>query len=509
MPSDPRSLDPNQLFSNEEGTLAGLIFNPLLDTTPDGEFVPVLTEALPEVSKDALTYVFRLRRETRFSNGEFMTVDDVIYSFERLFDPLVNPNPAPFGCIRGGLAFAEARQKELAAQGTSHPTNRWIEPLTVAGLEAVDRHTLRMRLDRPDLSLLKLLTKQSIIPRISAARPASGARTRPVGTGPFLLTQWTRGARIRLVRNPYYFRADQPGPDEVDVLIGVDHATQAMMFERGELDCLSTLPDPDFIRFRRDSILQPSLRIVRGTTAAFVSLNCELPPFTNRLVRLGLNHAVDREHLTRLLSSRCGPARGPVAESIRGFNQDLPEYAYDPSRARGLLTQAGFTNGFDSTLWVLREQSRDMKMALYLQQCLKDIGCRLALKEVSFPALWDAIGRRRTVPMALFSWQPDFDDPKNPLDLFNADNIRDEGSGNAQFYANPRVQQLLHEADVEQNPARRANLYRQVERQVVEDVPMIFLVQLNTEVAVQPWIKGFVPNRFWPAVRLENCWIER
>ena len=147
-------------------------------------------------------------------------------------------------------------------------------------------------------------------------------------------------------------------------------------------------------------------------------------------------------------------------------------------------------------------------MAFFIQQSLRAVGVTVEVKEVSFSAFWDSISRRGTVPMSVFGWNPDYDDPRNALSVFNADNIHDDGSLNHTFYANARVQQLFREADMELDPTRRFELFREIERQVVQDVPVIFLVHANTEMVIQPWVKGFVPNGFWPTARLEHCWIE-
>ena len=80
---------------------------------------------------------------------------------------------------------------------------------------------------------------------------------------------------------------------------------------------------------------------------------------------------------------------------------------------------------------------------------------------------------------------------------------------NPAFYANPRVQQLFRSAGAEADASRRLDIFRQIEAQVVEDVPRIFLVQLNIEMMSQPWLKGIKPRGFWPPMRLENCWLER
>lgn len=514
--TDPRSLDAAQVFSNEEAMLGFFLFNTLLDPLPEGGFVPVLAESLPTTSPDGLAHTFRLRQGVRFSNGQELTSDDVVYTFERMFDPRNGAaSTAYFRSIVGNLEFEEARKQEAAAsteETARHPRGRWIEPLTVAGLKALDRYTVQIRLSQPDLAFLSILTTPygSIIPRTAAAEAGRGFASRPVGTGPFLLRQWVRGARIRLVRNPHYFRAERPRPDEVDVLVNVDRSTQAMMFERGELDFQHYLPDPDYHRIRRDPHRRQLLQTVTGSTPTYVFLNCELPPLTNRLVRVALNHAVDKQSLVKLLAHRAVPSRGPLPLAVRGFNRDLPEYAYDPAKARALLAEAGVTNGFKATLWTNRDDPRWVRIALYVQQCLHEIGVTVEIKEVSFPALLDGAGRRRSVTMGVADWVSAIDDPKETLDtVLNGNNITDEACLNLAFYANPRVMQLFRDAVAEADAARRLEIYRLIERQIVEDVPWIFLVQFNTEMMCQPWLKGFTARGFWPPARLENCWLER
>lgn len=515
MEADPHSLDPSQIFSNEEAMLGFLMFNTLLESNPDGSLSPVLVESLPTTSHDGRIHTFRLRQGVFFSNGQELTADDVVGSFERFFDPKTEASAtAYFRSIEGSAEFEAARKKEISSPSTAPPGRsvRWIEPQTVSGLRALDRYTMQIRLVVPDLSFLHILTSPSgcIVPRTEVDRAGRRFATQPIGTGRFILKQWTRGVRIRFARNPRYFRAELPGPDAVDVLVNVDRTTQGMMFERGEQDFQHYIADPDFVRINKDSKLQPMLQSVTGSSPTFVVLNCELPPFTNRQVRLAMNHAVNRDALVRLLMNRCVSARGPLPLVVRGFNRNLPEFRYDPPKARALLAEAGLTNGFETTLWTNRDDSRWLKIALFVQQSLREIGVTVNLKEVTYPALLAATSTRKTVPMCVWDWMTPFNDPKETLDsLLNGDKISEEACMNNAFYSNTRVQQFFRDADAELDATRRFAIFQQIEELIVRDAPWIFLVQLNTEMMRQPWLKGFQPRGFWPPARLENCWIER
>ncbi len=507
-----RTLDPARVFLNHEATLARMLFNNLLDRSADGELIPDLAEALPHVSDDGLTYTFRLRRGVRFSNGKELTADDVVFSFERFFDPTTASPTAPyFSGIAGGIEFRQAREQEYQSSGnTNGPSKRWIEPKNVEGLRARDSHTVEIRLNQPDLMFTAILTgpMAAVVPR-SAPEVMSEFGRHPIGTGPFVLQRWVPGLQLHLARNPHYFRENRPYIDAVEVVEPMPAGTQVMMFERSELDLVTELEDSDYLRIRRNSTLASSFRRVEGNQGIYVALNCELPPFTNRLVRIALNHAVDRDRLARALLARAIPSRGVLPMSVRGFNPDLPEYAYNPARAKALLAQAGLSNGFEATMIYPRDGAAWKKAALVLQQDLREIGVRLELKELSYGAVMELSQRRRTTQMTLFDVAATVDDPKDQLDLLlNGDNITDEACQNAAFYSNPSLQMLFRTAAVERNPAERLRLYQDIERRIVEDAPWIFLCHLNAEMLCQSRLKGLTLRGFWPPVRLEGCWIE-
>lgn len=513
---DPRSLDVGKVYSRDEAMLSLLLFDTLIETAPDGGFLPALAEALPTTSSDGRTHTFRLRKDIRFTNGKELDAEDVVFSFTRYFDPgSETANSSYFYSITGGLEFLEARKKEATSPAPpgSSKRARWIEPVTVSGLRALDRHTIEIRLNQPDLAFLHVLTSPpgGIVPRPDPReeQPPPRRGFPPAGTGRFRLEDWVRGVRLRFTRNLGHFRANRPTPEAVEVLVNIDRATQGMMFERGELDFLNYVHDADNPRFRRDPHLRNLLHVVPGALPTFVFLNCELPPFTNRLVRIALNHAIDRESMVRALGHRAQVQRGPLPLTVRGFNQNLPEYPYDPDRARALLTEAGYPNGFETTLWTVRSDAHWARIAQLVQESLRKVGVTTHVREVSFAAMLDASGRRRTIPMGVWNWASAFNDPKETLDsLLNGDNLTDEGCMNPSFYSNPAVQALFRAANGEADASRRTDIYRRIEQQVVADAPWIFLVQINFELAMQPWLKGTQPTGFWPACRIENCWLE-
>ena len=511
--AEPNPLDPSRMGSDEDGILAALVYNTLVDLDTNGNIIPILAESPPIISLDGLTYTFRLRSGVLFSNGRELAAEDFVYSLSRFLDPQ-SVSSFIFRNVRGRAAYVEARKREAASlfRAMHNLEERWIQPVAVEGFRALDRRTFQIQLENADLAFIQQLTYPTMapIPREEVLRQGARFWLRPTGTGPFLIKQWMRGKRFCLERNPHYFLPNQPYLDAVEILPNVEETTRAMMFERSEIDFHCYIADPDFVRFRKDVRLNSLLQQLEGANPVFISLNCQMAPFTNILVRHAMNHAVNKAALVKKLLHRGISARGALPMNIRAFNPNLPEYAYDPALARSLLSQAGFANGFESTLWVGREISSHMKAAQSVQQDLEAVGVKVALKVISFAALAEAAQRPGIVPMGVFYWGGTIDDPKETLDVFFNNNVADQGYGlNAAFYRSDRVQALFQEADVELHPGRRIRLYQEIEEQVVRDAPWIFLCYLNWEVIRQPWLKGFRLGGVWPCTRFENAWIER
>ena len=511
--ADPNSLDPATIVSGEEGTLVCCVFNGLYDLDSDGKVQPMLAEALPEISADALTYTIHLRPGVAFSNGRELTAEDVIYSLERFFDPATaTPEMSYFRGVRGGDAFVNARLKEAASTNKlAANAERWIEPKRVAGLRALNQRTVQIQLDQPNLALTQILAAvfSGIVPREAVALWGNRVGTHPMGTGPFILKEWVRGVRLRFERNPHYFRPGEPYLDAIEVLVNVDWTTQAMMIERGELDVEFLITDPDFLRFGKTQTSQLILESVKGTIPTYATLNCELPPFTNRLVRMAINHAVNKDALARKMRNRAVPARGPLPMNVSGFNPDLPEYAYDPIRARKLLAEAGYPTGFEITLWAANSGVWK-NIAQIVQHDLKAVGVVAHIKEVTWPTLTDNMQRRNNIAIGLTDWGAAINDPKDTLDsLLNGDAITDQACLNWAFYSNKTVQELFRTAAVETDPDRRIQQYQKIEQLIVQDAPWLFLCHRNTDTIRQQWLKGFRPRGFWPILRLETTWIDK
>jgi ABC-type transport system substrate-binding protein len=511
IPSDIHSLDPTTIFSGFEGIVGCMVYRSLLDHDQNENIIPMLAETLPQISADRLTYTFPLRHGVRFSNGREVVANDWVYSFERHLDPRNNSSYTNYYIkITGATAFKEARAKEQAAGAASSRATRTIEPKTVSGLQAIDRYTLQIHLENPDAIFSDVLATpvSFVVPREEVERLGNAFATHPVGCGPFVLAEWAPGVNIRLDRNPNYFRSGEPHLDHVDIAIGPDAATEIMMFERGELDYVPMVSSADYLRLKRSPTLRHCMYPLVGGDVIYISLNCELPPFTDVRVRRAINYAVNKQRILKVMLDRGSVAHGLLTPVNKGYNEKMSPYPYDPDKARALLAEAGYAGGFETQLVVASDTELYMKAALIVQRDLAAVGIKMELKKVQGQALY--VGqKRKTVPMEVWDWAPNFNDPEDSLNsLVNGERITDESCLDTAFYSSDKVNRLFHRGSAEFDPAKRLRIYQRIEEQVFDDAPYVFLIQVDTDELHQPWLKGVKPRAIWPA-RLENAWIDR
>ncbi|MFN7131954.1 MAG: ABC transporter substrate-binding protein [Myxococcales bacterium] len=406
--------------------------------------------------------------------------------------------------------LAEGMADTLAGSGRRV---RKTEPLHVKGLEAVDSHTLRIRLEAPDLSFLHVMAMPFayVVAREQVERWGDDYFQHPIGTGPYVLKSWRRSTRIVYAPNPFYDRSrpDAPRLSGVDVQVGADEILQQMMFERGELDYLAAIPDPDFVRITTSPKWKPYVVSMPTCATRYLSLNTEMEPFTDVRVRQAVCHAVNKERLLKIIKGQGVAAHTVLPPNMMGYDPALRPYDYNPGKARALLAAAGKSSGLTVPLWLSIDDNRNVRIGQAVQQDLAEVGIKVELKAVAGTIFQEAAGRRKNAAFGLNAWYQDYPDPSNFLDvLLNGERITDAHSNNKAFYSNPEVNALLNRAAVETDPEERLKLYRQAERRIMADAPWACLYHPKVYMMRQPWIHGLQPNPVWP-VRYERLWIER
>lgn len=485
---DPMTLDPSTIQTAADTILWPLVYLPLLDITNRTGLVPCAARAW-NTSPDQRIFTLWLRPGVRFSNGREVTAADYVYGLERCLNPAT-------GSIMLGYLKGIRGAKAFSAGETNH----------LPGVRAPAVDTLVIELERGDPTFAYVLASfaGTAVPREEVERLGPAFSVRPVGTGPYMVQKWVRGARLQFTRNPYYQGPEPQHLDGVDILIGGDVTTHQMMFERGELD-LSMPPFPSLRRLKEDLRWRGlwDREILFGTDG--IILNTTVPPLNNRLVRQAINHAINRDLRMHVAQGVYTHAEGVIPPTMRAYNPQLRGYDYDPSKARELLRESGLSLPLRTELWHDPAASAD---AQGFQWDLEQVGIKVELKAVAFGQLMEAQGTRGRVPMGYSGWYVAVPDPVDILGAnFDGRYVTNAVMFNFSYYNNPEVNRLLDLAAPEGIDAKRHALYQQAEELIVRDAPWVFLGHWNLVVLRQPWLKGPLVEPLW-WFRFDRVWIE-
>jgi len=482
---DIPTLDPALGYDTASWQFEEMLFSTLVGYDDDGRLQPEVATQW-EVSPDGRTYTFTLREDVRFSNGRPVTAADFRFAIARVLRPGTRSPGAEFFRGIDGAAACNDAACELAGVDTSTPG------------------TLRIRLTAFDPLFLHKLAMPfaAAVPAEEVARWGDDFARHPVGSGPFVLREWYTGQRLELAPNPHYWEAGVPRLGGIVQQVGVNEQLEWLKYEAGEVD-VTGIPPAEFPRVMADPAYRDLVRRETTLRTNYLGMNCRRPPFDDRRVRQAMNHAVDKDKLLRLINRRGVEARGVLPPRMPGYDPALRGYAFDPARARALLAEAGYPEGFTTTLWV-RVDDTTLRLAQSVQQDLAEIGVTLQIKSLAWGPFLEAVRANRDVPMFLLGWEADFPDPSNFLDvLFHSHSI---GTNNNTGYANPELDALVDAAARTVDQQERFALLRRAEQVVVADAPWVFLFHPSSFRLLNARVRDYRMHPFRPE-RLDRVWL--
>lgn len=494
---ESESGDPRQTTSDY--LLAMNIFDTLFftESTADGgsELNPGLAESY-EISEDGKTYSFKLREGVKYTNGEELTSDDVLYTVDSMLDPERNTLNSTW------MDMVAGAQDVLSGDAT-----------TVEGKGVIihDDYNFDIVLNESYAPFLATLTTPawSILNReaCDAADEAGGGKTGTffgtnpeytIGSGPFVLKEWTLNDHIYLEANKDYWRG-APKIDGVLIKVVTDPETEKMMFDQGQTDIFDLDNAPHLIPEYtgsddwKDHIVP---KLTFGVT--FIVLNEKIEPLNNAKVRQALQMAVDRQTIIDTLYQGAGvPAKGIYPETMlcgsqNCYNADLPEMKYDPEAAKALLAEAGYPDGFDMTISMTTTESKSTKdLVQVLQDQFAQIGVNVTIDQIDRASYYD-IRATGDLPSHVATWWGDFNDPDNFVYTFFSTEATVARSFNYQNKeAIARVEAARHIVD----ETERTQEYIDLEKTIIQDdaawVPLFTSEKIRV---VQPRVKGFIPQ---------------
>lgn len=434
-----------------------------------------------ELTDGGTTYRFWLRPGITYSTGQPIVAADFKFALERA----LTTADSPFGPFLTDVVGAEA-----VVGGQTRDC---------AGIEAVSDDELVVRLTRPAPAFLYILAMKFTAPLRADHLAATGTqmRSRPLASGPYELVTWDEGTRLVLRKNPRYWDPARGHLAQIEMLENVQRDTQFLMFERGDLDVLYRPSAPDYVWITSQPAWQPYLHRSAPMVAQGSRMNVTTKPFDDRRVRQALNYAVNKDHQIKLLNGTAIASHGLLAPGMAGRDEALAPYPYDPAKARALLAEAGYPDGFRTEYTIISDPELEM-LTMSIQSDLAAVGVELEIATMSLNTYGIAIGKPDGPPFGFNGWVGDFPDPTNFLDAkFHSRTIAAENSGNDSRYSSPELDALLDAARADLDPVSRAATYRRAERLVYDDAPWIWgFHRLSTEV-IQPYVRDYEPHPIW------------
>jgi peptide/nickel transport system substrate-binding protein len=381
----------------------------------------------------------------------------------------------------------------------------------VKKVEALDDHTVRISLEKPFAPFLYNLAMDAarIVSPRALERWGKDFWKHPVGTGPFQFVEWAPKARIVLQRNAHYWGE----PPHLETLIfksTIDNRDRLLELKTGAIDAMDGISAETLVELHRNE----ALRVVTtpGLNVGYLGMNTEKKPFDQLLVRRAINHAINKQNLVKLLYRGMAiPAKNPIPPTLWGYADEVVDYDHDPRKARELLKEAGWENGFETTLWVMPVPRPYMPDPEKIGQIIKNSLAAVGIHATIVSHDWDAYLAKVSNgehDMCLLGWVGDNGDPDNFLYvLLDEDNAVKPNSENCAFFRNASLHELLIRAQQVADRSERAELYHKAQHIVHEEAPWVPIAHAEQLVAFHKTIHD-VAQHPTGVIRFQQVWKE-
>lgn len=467
------------------------VYEGLITLSPKLEPIPRLAESWT-TSPDGKTYTFKLRQGVTWHDGKPFTSADVLFSFKQYL-PAVFP-----------------RTKLIMDQAES--------------ITAPDAHTVvfKLRQPYPAFMLIFEATGGTIMPQHLYAG-VTDYRTSPVnntivGTGPFKLAEWRKGAYIKLVKNPAYWAKGRPHLDSLYFHIVPDAVGRSIAFESGKVDAIRAGDVENFEIARLAAA--PGTALTKAgweflDPIGFFHMNLRKKPMDDKRFRQAIAHALDRQFIVKNIFSTFGETvNGPFTNSY-AFKDAAVEtrYPYDPARAKALLDEMGLKAGADGVRVELRLLPLPygetwQRLAEYTRERLGAVGIKASIVATDVPGWFSRLS------------SGDFDLAYNFVYLLgdpaigvnqtylSTNQLNRGTAANVDGYVNPQIDALLNQAQHEPRRAERAKLYSQVQKTLSEDLPILWTHQMVMPTVYRTRVKNLVSTGLGMNENFADVWID-
>ena len=449
-----KTLDPQKATDSVSRSIIKLINQTLVYIDNEGNIVPELAQEITKVSpKETL---IKIKNDIKFSNGETLTIDDVLFSLER--------------------AKASPKMSQ--------------DLYMIESFEKVDDRTLKINTLYDAGNLLHKLASGGVA--IINKKAFEKDENNIVGTGMFKLKEWVAGEKLVLERNEF-FKDSKSNIDTLVVKFVPEANSRMIMLETGEIDLARDLLPLDFKKISEDTKF--TTVEIETPSNMFLGFDLRNELLADKRVRQAIAYAINNEDLVKtVFNGSASVATSPVPKITTGHNENSNNYPQNIEKAKQLLAEAGYPNGFNIELFVSEDNQR-IDMAVIIQDNLKKIGINAEIKTFQWAAYVSTIENPNIIkPLFIMSWNISNDDPYEVLyPLYHSSQI--DAHTNVIFYKNEKFDNLISEARETTDKEKRMKLYEEAQDIIQEDLPHYTLVYPKQNFAYKASIKNIKYNK--------------
>ncbi|WP_044296887.1 ABC transporter substrate-binding protein [Robinsoniella peoriensis] len=445
--SEPDNLDPMLSSATDTSAIMMNVFEGLLGFNEKGEFIPALSETY-DISEDGLTYSFKLKQGIKFHDGADFTSKDVKYTYEK-----------------------------LAGLNGEAPLNETLNQL-LASVETPDDYSVNLILKEKNAGFLSKATISIV------EKDYTQNSTKPVGTGPFKFVEYIQGQKVILEKYPEYstIKERMPVIDKVEFKIMTDANARLMGLKSGDLDITS-------VDAKNVEALKNDYNIVQGpqNMVQLMALNNSVEPFNDVKVRQAINYAVNKEEIINTVVNGNGTKVDSFLSPSMStyFNTDLKNcYNTDIEKAKTLLKEAGYENGFKMTITVPSNYQTHVDTAQVIKNQLSKIGIEADIQLIEWAQWLDTVYGKANYEATIIGHSGKLD-PNDFLNRF--DSAYDK---NYFKFSDPQYDELIHQAAVSTDEAKRVELFKECQQLLVDQAAAVYIQDPDVIYATSKSVQG-------------------
>lgn len=406
-----------------------------------------------EVSEDSLTYTFHLREGVKFSDGTDFNAAAVVANYERIIDPENN--------------LRQRRTYVVAQEDGS-------EKFRVESIETPDDYTVVFKLAEAWSPFINRISQFCIISPAALEEYGNDIMNNPVGTGPFICTEWEEGDHTTFERNEDYW-GEKAAVDTVTIKEVPEAGSRTAMLQTGEADLVYPMPADQIAAIEGSddvNVFAADSNIMR-----YVTLNMNIPELQDVKVRQAMNYAIDKEAYVKLMYSGYAKPATSIVPSIIGGYKEQTAYTYDVEKAKELMKEAGYEDGFKLTLWG-DNTTQEVKGMTFIKQMLAQINIEVEVLPMEPATINDKIyveKEEAEINMWYVNWSAsDFTMDGSVRSLLHSDMVPPT-SANTAYFSDENFDKLIDEGLATADPDKQAEIYGEAQTIAWEAAPWLFL----------------------------------